>query len=172
MQPTSPKYNGENGDKQIKTTKKNLSQSCILCQLLRTKSLISGSKCIKHFFNYFYLLSGCVLFNMSCLALHFLKYPWWLLWIFCAPTPLNFKIKLPKQKIIRGLWKIVKNVSWPINICLKYLMKLKKPSDPTPPPFLSYILNVRFLSNLWVSLSKYDIISSFHFIFIISQLLC
>ena len=50
MQPISPNYNWENGVKQIKITEENLSQSCILCQLLRTKTLPSGSKCIKYFF--------------------------------------------------------------------------------------------------------------------------
>ena len=49
-QPISPNYNWENGVKQINITKENLSQSCILCQLLRTKALASGSKYMKHFF--------------------------------------------------------------------------------------------------------------------------
>ena len=40
----------ENGVKQIKITEENLSQSYILCQLLRIKTIVSGSKCIKHFF--------------------------------------------------------------------------------------------------------------------------
>ena len=38
MQPISSNYNWENGVKQIKITEENLLQSCILCQLLRTKS--------------------------------------------------------------------------------------------------------------------------------------
>ena len=50
MQPISPNYNWENGVKQIKITEENLSQSCVLCQLLRTKTLVSGSKCIRYFF--------------------------------------------------------------------------------------------------------------------------
>ena len=53
-----------------KITEENLSQSCILCQLLRTKALDSGSKWIKPFFLplfALYLLCGCDLFNMSCL---------------------------------------------------------------------------------------------------------
>ena len=59
------------GFKQIKITEENFSKSCILCQLLRTKTLASGSKCIKHFFLFIpllalYPLSGCDLFNMSC----------------------------------------------------------------------------------------------------------
>ena len=40
----------KNGVKQIKTTEENLSRSCILCQLLRTKTLTSGSKHVKQFF--------------------------------------------------------------------------------------------------------------------------
>ena len=90
MQPISPNYNWENWVKQIKITEENLSQSFILCQLLRTKTLASGSKCIKHFLLFLplfalYLLSGCDLF-MTCLL--FLKSPWWLVGIFCAPKPL------------------------------------------------------------------------------------
>ena len=48
-------------------------KSCILSQLLRTKTLASASKCIKHFFLFLplfalYVLSGCDLFNMSCFS--------------------------------------------------------------------------------------------------------
>ena len=51
----------------------NLSQSYILCQLLRTKALASGSKCMEHFSLFLplfalYLLSGCDLFNVSSLS--------------------------------------------------------------------------------------------------------
>ena len=72
MQPIIPNYNWENGVKQIKITEKNLSQICILCQLLRTKTLVSGSKCFKHLLLFLplftlYLLSECDLFNISCL---------------------------------------------------------------------------------------------------------
>ena len=59
MQPTSPNYCWENGVKQIKITEENLSQSCILCQLLRTKTLVSGSKYIKHFF-YFFITNSLI----------------------------------------------------------------------------------------------------------------
>ena len=51
MQPISPNYNWENGVKQIKIIEENLLQICILCQLLRTKTLASGSKYVKHFYN-------------------------------------------------------------------------------------------------------------------------
>ena len=48
-----PNYNWENGVKQIRLLKKTCHKSCVLCQLLRTKTLASGSKCII-FLNYFY----------------------------------------------------------------------------------------------------------------------
>ena len=91
MQPISPNYNWKNGVKQIKITEENLSQSCTFCQLLRTKTLASRSKCIKHFFLFLplfalYLLSGWA--NV----IH-LKSTWWLVWIF---IPLTWKIKLRK----------------------------------------------------------------------------
>ena len=56
MQPITPNYNWENGNKQIKINEENLSQSCILCQLLRTNTLASGSKCIQHFFYFYHYL--------------------------------------------------------------------------------------------------------------------
>ena len=64
MQLIGPNRNLENRVKQIKITKENLSQSCILCQLLT---------CIKQSYLFLplfalYLLSGCDLFNMSCLS--------------------------------------------------------------------------------------------------------
>ena len=73
MKPISPNYNWENGVKQIKIIDENLSQSYILCQLLRKKTLASRPKCIKQFFLFLplfalYLLSGCDLLNMSCLS--------------------------------------------------------------------------------------------------------
>ena len=90
MQPISPNYNWENGVKQIKITEENLSQSCILCQLLRTKTLASGSKCIKHFFYFYhYLPYICWVDVIYLTCFVFLKSPWWLVWILCAPTPLT-----------------------------------------------------------------------------------
>ena len=50
MQPISSDCNWKNGVKQIKITEENLPQTCILRQLLRAKTLVSESKCIKHFF--------------------------------------------------------------------------------------------------------------------------
>ena len=55
----------------MRLLKKICRKGCILCQLLRTKTLALGSKCIKLFFLFLplfalYLLSGCDLFNMSC----------------------------------------------------------------------------------------------------------
>ena len=89
MQPFNPNYNWETGVKQIKITEENLSQSCILCQLLRTKTLAWWSNCIKHFLIIFtticlpYICWVDVIY-LTCLVL--LKSPWWLVWIFCAPT--------------------------------------------------------------------------------------
>ena len=162
MQPISPNYNWENGVKQIKITEENLSQSCILCQLLRTKTLASGSKCIKHFILFLplfalYLLSGWVdVIYLRCLV--FLKFPWWLVWIFCAPILLNLKNKITKiehKKIFCGSSKILKNISWPINICLKYFMTPTKtlschvfPSSSLCYSICSYIISSRPAFNL------------------------
>ena len=89
MQPISPSYNWENGVKQIKITEENLSKSCILCQLLRAKTLASGSRCIKHFFKnfYHYFYQYLDVIYLTCLV--FLKSPWWLVSISGAPTSLT-----------------------------------------------------------------------------------
>ena len=88
-QPISPNHHWENGIKQIKITEKKLAQSCILCQLLRAKTLVSGSKCIKHFFEFYhYLPYICWVEVIYLIFLVFLKSPWWLVWIFFVPTPL------------------------------------------------------------------------------------
>ena len=50
----------------------------------------------------------------------------------------NKILKIEHKKIFRGPSKILKNISWPINICLKYFMA---PTKTLRPP--SYILNVR-----------------------------
>ena len=90
MQSVSPNYNWENRVKQIRLLKKICHKSCILCQLLRTKTLASGSKCIKHFFYFYhYLPYICWVDVIYLTCLVFLKSPWWLVWIFCAPTPLT-----------------------------------------------------------------------------------
>ena len=72
MQSISPNYNWENGVKQIRLLKTICHKSCILCQLLRRKTLASGYKCIKYFLFLplfaLYMLSGCDLFNMSYLT--------------------------------------------------------------------------------------------------------
>ena len=47
--------------------------------------------------------------------------------------PLNLKNKITKiehKKIFCGPSKILKNLSWPINICLKYLMTSAKSLRP------------------------------------------
>ena len=128
MQPISPNYNWENGVKQIKITEENLSQNYILCQLLRTKTLALGSKCIKHFILFLplfalYLLSGCELFNMSFLNILDGQF-----WYFVLQSP-EFKNKITKiehWKIFCGPSRILKNISWPINISLKYFLSPTK----------------------------------------------
>ena len=93
MQSISPNYNWENGVKQIRLLKNICHKSCILCQLLRTKTLASGSKCIKHFFYFYhYLPYICWVDVIYLTCLVFLKSPWWLVWIFCVPTPLKIKL--------------------------------------------------------------------------------
>ena len=59
-------------------------------------------------------------------------------------NPLNLKNKITEiehKKIFCGPSKILKNISWRINICLKYFMT---PTKSLRPP--SYILNVQSLS--------------------------
>ena len=92
--------------------------SCVNCsQLLRTKTLVSGSKWVKHFLKFLplfalYLLSGCDLFNMSCLSQISLMAS---LDVLCSKA-LNLKIKIKKiehKKIFCSRSKILKNISWP-----------------------------------------------------------
>ena len=89
-EPISSNYSWENGVTQTKITEENLSQSCIFCQLLRTKTLASGSKCINFFF-WFYHYLLCIywvdVIYLTCLV--FLKSSWCLVWIFGAPPPLT-----------------------------------------------------------------------------------
>ena len=62
-------------------------------------------------------------------------------------NPFNFKNKIMKTehtKIFRDPSKSLKNISWPINICLKHFMN---PTKTLPlAPTASYILNVRSLT--------------------------
>ena len=58
-------------------------------------------------------------------------------------NPFNLKNKIMKiehKKIFRGPSKILKNISWSINICLKYIMDATKALR-----LPSYILNVWYL---------------------------
>ena len=55
-------------------------------------------------------------------------------------NPFNLKNKIMKiehKKIFRGPSKILKNISLPINICLKYFMTPTKTLRP-PPTYLMY----------------------------------
>ena len=52
-------------------------------------------------------------------------------------NPLNLKNKITKiehKKIFCGPSKILKNISWSINICLKHFVTLTKILRPLPPP--------------------------------------
>ena len=92
--------------------------------MLRTKTLASVSESIKDF-SYFY---HCFMASLDILCFN----------------PFNLKNKIMKiehKKIFRGPSKILNNISWPINICLKYFMA---PTKTLWPP--SYILNVQSLS--------------------------
>ena len=74
-----------------------------------------------HYLPYICWLSGCDLFNMYCLSKISLMAS---LDFLCSNT-LNLKNKITKiehEKIFCGPSKILKNISWPINICLKYFM--------------------------------------------------
>ena len=55
----------------------------------------------------------------------------------------NKIMKLEHKKIFHGPSKILKSISWPINICLKYFMTPTKTLRPPP-----YMLNVRSLISL------------------------
>ena len=53
-------------------------------------------------------------------------------------NPFNLRnniLNIEHTKIFRGLSKILKNILWPINICLKYFMTPTKPTAP-PPTYL------------------------------------
>ena len=157
MQPISPNDNWESGFKQVKVTEENLSQCSILCHLPRIKILASGLKCIKHFFLIFTTI--CLisaewmwLFNMSCLSLVSLMAS---LDIFCF-NPFNLKNRIRKiehKEIFCGPSKLLKNISWSINICLKYFMTPTKPSPLPPLPF--YILNVRSLTESCIEIDDH-----------------
>ena len=62
-------------------------------------------------------------------------------------NPFNLKNKITKiehQKILRGPSKILKNISWSMNICLIYFMTPQKPCCP-PPTYLMYGPSPTFL---------------------------
>ena len=55
------------------------------------------------------------------------------------------KIRKVHKKIFCGPSKILKNISWHINIYLKYFMPPEKTLCPPHPPTPPYILNIRSL---------------------------
>ena len=148
MQPISPNYNWANGVKQIKITDGNLSQRCILSQIAKGKGPSTRGKMHQTFVLFLplftlHLLSGCDLFNMSCLSQISLMAS---LDILCS-NPLNLKNKITKiehKKIFCATSNILTNISWPINNCLRYFMTPAKPCAFPP----SYILNVWSLYNI------------------------
>ena len=137
MQSISPNYKMRKWSQTDKAIEENLSQSYILCQFLRTKTLTSRSKFIRQFYLFLpllalYLLSGCDLFNMWCLSsIHLVAS----LDILCFKS-FNLKNKIMKiehKKIFCEPSKTLKNVPWPINMCLKYFMT---PAKTLRPPLL------------------------------------
>ena len=48
---------------------------------------------------YYYLPYICWMYVIYLTSFFFLKSPWWLVWIFCAPTPLTWETKLRKCNI-------------------------------------------------------------------------
>ena len=72
-------------------------------------------------------------------------------------NPFNLKNKIMKiehKKIFRGPSKVLKNISWPINICLKYFMTSTKTLRAP-----SYILNLRFLNTI----TEHNLIQTHYF---------
>ena len=90
---------------------------------------------------HFYLLSGCDLFNMFCRSSISLMAT---LDNLCSNL-LNIRNKImniKRKKIFCGPSKMLKYISCPINICLKYFMSPTK-THTVPHGPVSYILNVR-----------------------------
>ena len=52
----------------------------------------------------------------------------------------NKIVKIEHKKIFRGPSKILKNISWPINIWLKHFMAPTKTIGPPPPPPPTYLM--------------------------------
>ena len=50
----------------------------------------------------------------------------------------NNVMKIEHKKIFCGPSKVLKNISWPINICLKYFMTPAKTFRPPAPIYLMY----------------------------------
>ena len=90
------------------------------------------------FYFYYYLPYICLVDVIYLTCFVFLKSAWWLVWIFCAPLNLKNKTTgIEQKKIFRCQSKILKNVSWPINIWLNYFTS---PTEflRTPPTYLMY----------------------------------
>ena len=66
-------------------------------------------------------------------------------------NPFNVKNKIMKtehRKIFLGASKILKNISWSINICLRYFMAPTNTFRPNPPPlpYTTYLMYGPLLS--------------------------
>ena len=60
-------------------------------------------------------------------------------------------MKTERKKIFCGASKILKTISWPINICLKsFMTPTKAPQPPPPSPYIVYVrsLTLSLLLNL------------------------
>ena len=109
-----------------KITEENLSQKLYLVSIPKDKNPSIRIKMHHTFFSFLPLfaldlLSGYDVFNMSCLSEISLMASLDILFF----NHFNLKNKIMKiehKKIFCGPSKVLKNISWPMNICLKYFM--------------------------------------------------
>ena len=128
-----------------------------MCQLLRTNTLPSGSKYIKHFFLFLpvfplYMLSERNLFNMPCLSYISLKASLDILY----SNLLNLKNEIMKIGRRNILWpiKILKTLSLHINIFLKYFMNPTKTLRPS-----LHVWSLKFFREVINERSEYNYLS-------------
>ena len=112
-----------------KFTEENLSQKLYLLSIAKNKDPSIRVKMHQTLFLFLplfalHLMGGCDLFHMSCLSEISL--------MVSLDISKNKIMKIEQKKILCGPSKMLKNISWPINICLKNFMVPTK----TLPPFL------------------------------------
>ena len=142
MPPIIPNYNWENGVKKIKITDKKNVTKLYLVSIAKDKDPSIRIKMQQTFFFIFPTISHisaewCDLFNMFFLnVLNGLMASFDIL---CSNT-LNLKnknTKIEHKKIFCDPSKTLENISWPVNICLKYFVTstktLRQPPAPPPP---------------------------------------